>query len=298
MSLSANTGHRPATALNVLAPTSAGKTLGGRRVVHRTRGRKHGPVTRLMSPSDLGELLRPFVFLDHVDTVGGSSGGFGLHPHSGIATVTWIMEGNVAYEDTTGKTGTIPTGGLEWMQAGGGVWHGGGFGDSPRIRGFQLWLALPPSLELGPAQSVYLKPEQIQRHGPVAVLLGRYGSAGSEIAAPAPINYLSVSLKAGERWTYRPPEQHTVAWTAVSRGSLRSPQALQAGELAIFEESNEPIAFHAETDVELVFGSAVKHPHDLVLGYYSVHSSAEALREGEARIRQLGDRLRAEGRLA
>jgi redox-sensitive bicupin YhaK (pirin superfamily) len=283
--------------LNVLVPATTGKTFTGRRVAYRTLGREHGPVTRLMSPSDLGKLLRPFVFLDHIDAPGGSSSGFGLHPHSGIATVTWILEGNVSYEDTTGETGEIPTGGLEWMQAGGGVWHGGGFGDSPRIRGFQLWLALPPSLELGPAQSAYLKPEQIQRDGPAAVLLGRYGNAGSEIAAPASINYLSVSLRAGERWTYQPPEQHTVAWTAVSRGSLRSPAPLQAGELALFEESNEPIAFHAETDVELVLGSAVKHPHDLVLGNYSVHTSAEALREGQARIQQLGNRLRAEGRL-
>jgi redox-sensitive bicupin YhaK (pirin superfamily) len=286
MGLSANTNRR---VLSFGMPE--------RRVVYRTRGRKHGPVTRLMSPSDLGELLRPFVFLDHVDTVGGSTGGFGLHPHSGIATLTWIMEGSVSYEDTTGETGKIPTGGLEWMQAGGGVWHGGGFGDSPRIRGFQLWLALPPALELGPAQSLYLTPDQIQRDGPVAVLLGRYGNAGSDIAPPSPIDYLSVSLKAGERWTYQPSKNHTVAWTAVSRGSLRSPEALQAGELALFEQSNEAIDFQAETDVELVVGSAVKHPHDLVLGYYSVHTSADALREGETRIRQIGQRLRTEGRL-
>jgi redox-sensitive bicupin YhaK (pirin superfamily) len=282
--------------LSVSLPSSAVKASSNRCVVHRTRGRQHGPVTRLMSPSDLGELLRPFVFLDHFDTAGGSTGGFGLHPHSGIATVTWMMEGNISYEDTTGETGKVPQGGLEWMQAGGGVWHGGGFGDSPRIRGFQLWVALPPELELGPAQSIYLKPDQIQRDGPAAVLLGRYGTASSGIRAPSPINYLSVSLKAGERWTYRPPNQHMVGWAAVSRGSLRSPEALQAGELALFEESSEPIAFHAETDVEFVVGSAVKHPHDLVLGYYSVHTSAAALREGEARIQQIGSRLRAGGR--
>ena len=268
-----------------------------RRVVHRTRGHSHGPITRLMSPSDLGEHLRPFVFLDHFDTAAGSTANFGLHPHSGIATVTWIMEGNVSYEDTTGETGKILEGGLEWMQAGGGVWHGGGFGDSPRIRGFQLWLALPPELELGPAKSIYLKPDQIHREGPVAVLLGRYGGASSDIRVPSPLTYLSVSLKAGERWIYQPPDQHTVAWAAISRGRLRYPAALQAGELAIFEESGTPIDFHAETDVQFVVGSAVKHPHDLVLGYYSVHTSAAALREGEARIQQIRSRLRAEGRM-
>jgi len=140
-------------------------------------------------------------------------------------------------------------------------------------------------------------PDRIQRAGPVSVLLGSYGTAGSDIGVPSPLNYLSVSLKAGDRWTYQPPKEHTVAWAAVSQGRLRSPAALQAGELAVFEESNEPIDFHAETDVELVLGSAVKHPHDLVLGYYSVHSNAAALREGESRIQQIRDRLRAERRM-
>ena len=176
---------------------------------------------------------------------------------------------------------------------GGGVWHGGGLGDSPRVRGFQHgWRCLPRSSWARPKP--YLTPDQTA-DGPAGVL-GRTATLPAR-SAPSPINYL-LSLKAGERWTYQPPEQHTVAWTAVSRGSLRAPEALQAGELALFEESNDAIAFDAETDVELVVGSAVKHPHELVLGYYSVHTSADALREGEARIQQVGSRLRAEGRLA
>jgi redox-sensitive bicupin YhaK (pirin superfamily) len=285
------------TVLNASMSASTTQAARVRRIVHRTRGHRQGPITRLMSPSDLGQLLRPFVFLDHFDSAGGSRNGFGLHPHSGIATVTWVMEGDVSYEDTTGETGTIRTGGLEWMQAGGGMWHGGDFGDSPHIRGFQLWLALPREHELGPAQSIYLRPDEIQRDGPAAVLLGCHGSASSEIRVPSPINYLSVSLRAGERWTYQPPNGHIVGWAAVSRGSLRSPEGLQAGELAAFEESSGPIDFQADTDVEFVVGSAVKHPYDLVLGFYSVHTSAAALREGEARIQQIGLRLRAEGRM-
>jgi len=129
------------------------------------------------------------------------------------------------------------------------------------------------------------------------VLLGRYGTASSQIRAPSPINYLSVSLKAGARWRYQPPDEQTVAWAAISRGSLLAPDALQAGELAVFDESTDPIDFHAETDTEFVVGSAVKHPHDLVLGHYSVHTSAAALREGEARIQKIRERLRDEGRL-
>ena len=46
-----------------------------------------------------------------------------------------------------------------------------------------------------------------------------------------------------------------------------------------------------------VLGSAIKHPHDLVLGHYSVHTSAAALEQGEAEIQRIGQRLRAEGKL-
>ena len=66
------------------------------RIARRTRGQTHGPVTRLMSPSDFGQLLKPFVFLDLFDNHGKPFSGFGLHPHSGIATLTYVMEGNVS----------------------------------------------------------------------------------------------------------------------------------------------------------------------------------------------------------
>jgi redox-sensitive bicupin YhaK (pirin superfamily) len=61
------------------------------RIARRTRGQTHGPVTRLMSPSDFGQLLKPFVFLDLFDNHGKPFSGFGLHPHSGIATLTYVM---------------------------------------------------------------------------------------------------------------------------------------------------------------------------------------------------------------
>src|SRR5438552_11819077 len=84
------------------------------RIARRTRGQSHGPITRLMSPSDFGHLLKPFVFLDRFDTQGNPFSGFGLHPHSGIATLTYVAEGSVSYEDTNGATGLLPARGLEW----------------------------------------------------------------------------------------------------------------------------------------------------------------------------------------
>jgi len=268
-----------------------------RQIARRTRGLSDGSITRLMSPSDFGQLLKPFVFLDLFDNKGIPTKGFGLHPHSGIATLTYLAEGSVAYEDTNGATGVLPAGGVEWMQAGGGVWHGGGAGKPGRTRGFQLWIALPPELELGPSVSLYQSPEDIQQEGPARVLLGRYGSATSAIAAPSPINYLAVHLKQGERWRYQPPQGHTVLWIAVSSGAVAVPDTLRQGDLAAFEPSNEAIEVEAQSDAEFVVGSAVPHDHDLVLGYYSVHTSADALREGEAGISSIKARLVQEGKL-
>jgi redox-sensitive bicupin YhaK (pirin superfamily) len=196
-----------------MAKTTAVTGEHPRQIMHRTRGLHKGPITRLMSPSDLGQRLKPFVFLDLFDTEGASLSGFGLHPHSGIATLTYLLEGSVRYEDTTGATGVLPQGGVEWFKAGDGAWHGGGAAESGRSRGFQLWMALPPEHELGPAESVYQAPQDIRQVGPASVLLGKLGAVSSSLPAPSTLNYLAVRLKAGESWRYQPPPDHLV-WSA------------------------------------------------------------------------------------
>ena len=268
-----------------------------RAIIHRSSGRGHGYVTRLMSPGDLGEVLKPFVFLDIFDNRGDVFPTFGLHPHSGLATLTYVAEGSVSYEDTNGATGMLRAGGVEWMRAGRGVWHAGGAGDPGRTRGFQLWVALPPHLELGPSESLYQGAADIPKTGPARVLLGEYDGARSAITAPSPINYLAVTLKAGEHWRYQPPKGHSVLWMAMGKGRISAPAELEHGEIVIFEPGETSVAFTALEDAEFVIGSAARHPHDLVLGYYSVHTSAQALQAGEAQIQSLRQRLVELGRL-
>jgi redox-sensitive bicupin YhaK (pirin superfamily) len=268
-----------------------------RPIVLRTRGQRHGPVTRLVSPSDIGELIKPFVFLDFFDISATSSPGFGWHPHSGIATLTVPHEGAFEYQETTGVKGILPAGGVEWMRAGRGVWHTGAALGIHRTRGFQLWIALPEELENAPCQSHYLSAEQVPEDKPARVILGSYGRANSAIPAPERINYLDVQLAAGERWIYQPPLEHEVAWLAVSQGTLLTPEPVSAGELAVFEESNNAIAIHAHSASRFVLGSAAKHRHELVLGRYSVHTTRAALVAGELEIRRIGDQLAADGLL-
>ncbi len=267
-----------------------------RRIVHHVHGRQHGPIKRLVSPSDIGELIKPFVFLDYANVPPADSM-FGIHPHSGIATLTVVISGALVYEDTTGKSGSVGAGGLEWMKAGGGVWHDGHPVGSEPLRLYQLWVALPPSEENAPAESQYIAAEDVQQEGPAHVVLGQLGEATSAIRSPPGINYLHVRLEDGQHWRYTPPAGHTVAWVSVYEGELWTPEAVAPGTLAVFEESNAAIDFIANGDTSFVLGSAVKHPHDLVTGSYSVHTNRNALDRGEAEIRRIGAVLRTSGRL-
>jgi redox-sensitive bicupin YhaK (pirin superfamily) len=297
MALSAVTFAEP-----TLRQTVPGKaTPSQRAIAHRTRGSSHGPITRLVSPSDLGQVLKPFIFLDRFESPeGGEPPRFGMHPHSGIATLTYLIHGQAAYEDTTGEhgaRGTLPTGGVEWMMAGGGVWHTGAPANHEHVLGFQLWVAMPPALELATAYSLYLGPQDVPCAGPARVLLGAYAGQTSTIPAPADITYLAVHLKAGEAWRFNPPADHTVAWVAVGEGALTAPAAARGGDLLVFDQSTNPIDFVAQTDTVFMLGSGVLHPHDLVTGPYSVHTSAETLRRGQAGIRERAQLLRGQGRL-
>jgi redox-sensitive bicupin YhaK (pirin superfamily) len=270
------------------------------RIVHRTRGHGVGPIVRLMSPSDLGEHLKPFVFLDLFEAdMRGLAGSMPVHPHSGIATVTVFTDGDVTFDDPQAGHGTIGYGGVEWVRAGKGMWHGKELsaGMSPTTQGFQLWVALPPDLEHAEPEAQYIGAEQIPNIGPARLIVGAYKGATSPVRAPGAINYLLVTLKPGERWTYEPPAGHVIAWVALGKGALTVGERLSKGELAIFETSQAPLTFEGADGVGATFvlGSAVPHSYQLHLGSYSVHTSPEALAAGERHIRALKQRLDAAG---
>lgn len=266
-----------------------------RTVTHRTVGHTQGPITRLMSPGDLGELVKPFVFLDYFEMKNARGPGMADHPHSGLATHTTLLEGRSQYRDSTGKSGTLLPGSVEWMRAGGGVWHGGDLLEGDTIRGYQLWVALPPALELSPAESQYIDARDIPSKDRVRVLLGRHGALVSPIAAPSPITYLHVRLEDGETWRYAPEPKHDVMWLAVNEGKLHVANATLKREMAVLEEGSEPIEVRAEGAVEFVVGAATKHAHPLVCGYYSVHTSPERLVAGEAGIGRVAAALGPRG---
>ncbi|SDB82985.1 pirin family protein [Acinetobacter boissieri] len=273
-----------------------------RSIIQRTFGSTHGYITRLMSPSDLGQIVKPFVFLDIFSLNlrdGNPLDNMPLHPHSGIATITVITEGKVHYDDPHSGSGSLTYGGVEWSCAGGGMWHGKELSVNtgvPYIQGFQLWIALPREVENGLSESHYIEAKNMHRTGPAFIILGSYEGVQSPVPAPKGMNYLLVTLSAGEIWTYQPPLGHSVAWLAVATGQLSTGEdsLVNAGEMVIFEQGETPLTLKTSGNEKVIFvlGSAVPHPYTLHLGNYSVHTSAQALKSGEQRISELGKNLR------
>ncbi len=97
--------------------------------------------------------LDPFLLFDHFafnKPEEGPISGFPNHPHRGIETVTYMLEGNVRHRDSLGNTGLIGPGDIQWMTSGGGIMHEEmpKRGPSGNIYGFQLWVNLPAAQKM------------------------------------------------------------------------------------------------------------------------------------------------------
>jgi len=183
---------RPTLRFDIENAPEAAVSAGARRIALTTSGRRHGPITRLVSPSDIGELIKPFVFLDHAEVAPRPEPLFGIHPHSGIATLTVVLRGGVVYEDTTGKTGTVATGGLEWMKAGNGIIHDEVLNVDPQTtdlltHAFQFWINLPSKQKAEPPEYLAVQasevPQQMlpDKRGWIKVVIGEYENLASKI---------------------------------------------------------------------------------------------------------------------
>src|SRR5579862_3197507 len=90
---------RPTMSTHEMTVQPLNRAGASRDIVFRTRGHSHGAITRLVSPGDVGELIKPFVFLDYFDADAAHAPAFGYHPHSGIATLTLILSGEAFYKE-------------------------------------------------------------------------------------------------------------------------------------------------------------------------------------------------------
>jgi hypothetical protein len=195
------------------------------------------------------QLLDPFLLLDEIRTSDPSElrGGFPWHPHRGIETVTWVLAGCFAHEDSLGHAGALGPGDVEWLTAGGGVLHQ----EMPRIAGggevhaLQLWLNLPAAHKLTAPRYRGARAAEIPEARPpggarVRVIAGEVGGARGPVrdVATAPA-FLDVELPRSGALALPVPRGHTV-FAYVIAGALRAAEGpLPAGHGALLGDGDE-----------------------------------------------------------
>ena len=196
------------------------------------------------------ELLDPFLMLDFFgsDNPDDFMSGFPWHPHRGMETVTYMLEGKVEHEDSMGNRGVIGRGDIQWMTAGSGIIHqempkyeGG------RMHGFQLWVNLPsaskmisPRYQDIPASKVPVV--ELENRARVKVLAGTFhgvrGPVENIIADP---EYFDVEMPDNAELMVPVAPDYTVfvyLYDGAARFDENRKDPLHAGEGVLFSQGD------------------------------------------------------------
>ena len=210
----------------------------------------------------------PFLLFDHFafnDPVEGPIVGFPMHPHRGIETVTYMLEGSVHHRDSLGNAGLIGPGDVQWMTSGRGIMHE----EMPRrapngaIAGFQLWVNLPAALKMSRPRYQEVSAATIptaQRDGAlIRVVAGEVdGVRGpvTEIAAN-PV-CLDVSLAANSNFVYSVPRDDMVlAYVFEGAGRFGAEaELIPAVHLIVFDDGDR-IEVSSEAGVRFMLMAGV-----------------------------------------
>jgi hypothetical protein len=178
-------------------------------IVPRTADLGDGFTVRRALPSAQSRMVGPFVFFDHFGPAVFRSGS-GLdvrpHPHIGLATVTYLFDGEIMHRDSLGTAAPIRPGEVNWMTAGRGIVHSERTGPERRrqgdsLHGLQMWVALPADKEeIAPAfahHGVDEFPMVRDNNKSVRVVVGSLYGARSPVATTSETLFADAVLKAG-----------------------------------------------------------------------------------------------------
>jgi len=165
-------------------------------------------------------LYDPFLLFDHFafnDPLEGPIRGFPTHPHRGIETVTYMIEGTTAHRDSLGNAGVIGSGDVQWMSSGRGILHEEmpKRGPSGFVTGFQLWVNLPSHLKMSEPQYQEVIATTIpsyEKEGiKIRIVAGTVDGVSGPVTdiAAAPL-YMDVQLAPASEWHFPIPSGHTL----------------------------------------------------------------------------------------
>jgi len=163
--------------------------------------------------------LDPFLLFDNFafnNPIEGPITGFPTHPHRGIETVTYMLEGSVRHRDSLGNIGFIGSGDVQWMTSGRGILHEEmpKRGPNGRVNGFQLWVNLPAKLKMSAPRYREITSAMIpavEKDGAkVLIIAGEYeGFQGPVTEISAQPMYMDITLDADTTFKLAVPEEHT-----------------------------------------------------------------------------------------
>ncbi len=224
------------------------------------------------------EQTSPFVLMDYgppkdFAPLARGKRGVGWHPHRGFETVTVAWEGAVAHRDNAGHAGIIGPGDVQWMTAGGGIFHEEYHEDSFSQRGgsmhmMQLWVNLPAKDKTAAPSYQPITAAEIPRvelpagAGAVRVIAGAYGEARGPAHTFTPISMLDVTLSAGGRVPVELPRSHN-ALAVVAKGRVHAgAETARTGELLLFAHDGERMELTADEDshVLILAGEPIDEP--------------------------------------
>ncbi len=199
-------------------------------------------------------LFDPFLMLDDFrnDDTRNYMAGFPWHPHRGIETITYMLEGSAEHADSMGNSGVIRKGDVQWMTAGKGIIHQEMPKPNPigRMYGFQLWANLPKVQKMMRPRYQDIKAEQIptvktSSGAEVKVICGAFqGVKGPVEDIVIEPQYWDVSVPANSELTLPTPEEHTCFIYAYDGDALIGEQRVLNRQVVLFEEG-DAICFQA-----------------------------------------------------
>ena len=158
----------------------------------------------------------PFLMLDEFGSENKNDyiGGFPPHPHRGIETVTYMLEGEFEHKDSTGAKGKMTSGDVQWMKTGSGIIHS----EMPvmtngKLHGFQLWINMPAKLKMSKPDYIYIDSDKMQIHKDdgkeVKIIAGKFENAEGPVKGHnvEPI-YFDVELKKDKEFKFELPSTH------------------------------------------------------------------------------------------
>jgi quercetin 2,3-dioxygenase len=219
-------------------------------------------------------LFDPFLLLDNFgsDKREDYIRGFPWHPHRGIETITYMIEGSAEHGDSIGNSGVISSGDVQWMTAGSGIVHQempkGNKDD--RMFGFQLWANLPAANKMMHPRYQDIKRESIpvadnNKGVRVKVICGEYGGVKGPVSKIViDPEYFDVSIKKDVVFSHKVKIGHTVfiyiyAGSIVAAGHT---DAISSDNAVLFEDGDTIEIISASEDTKFIFvsGKPIKEP--------------------------------------